>query len=124
MSVAFTRVWVRVLWFFEIPKKSRTVDVDVYGSSINDETTNSSDNNNGDDTALQARRKTKLLRLSLRGATEEQTNTAIEKSIVVFCLLSDKDVFEHLAKRLLNGRSVSDDAERAMVSLLKAECGY
>jgi cullin 3 len=48
---------------------------------------------------------------------------------VVFRYLSDKDVFEsfykqHLAKRLLGNRSVSEDAERTMVSLLKAECGY
>ena len=70
-----------------------------------------------------------LLRVSLRGATEEQVNVELQKAIVVFRYLSDKDVFEsfykqHLAKRLLGNRSVSDDAERSMVSLLKAECGY
>lgn len=41
----------------------------------------------------------------------------------------EKDVFEryykgHLAKRLLHGRSVSDDAERGMLAKLKVECGY
>jgi len=70
-----------------------------------------------------------LLRNGLRGSTEEQVNEELQKAIVVFRYLSDKDVFEsfykqHLAKRLLSGRSVSDDAEKAMVSLLKAECGY
>mmetsp|Transcript_12084 Transcript_12084/g.34989 ORF Transcript_12084/g.34989 Transcript_12084/m.34989 type:complete len:772 (+) Transcript_12084:120-2435(+) len=70
-----------------------------------------------------------LLRVSLRGATEEQVSQHLQQAIVVFRYLSDKDVFEsfykqHLAKRLLSGKSVSDDAERAMVSLLKAECGY
>ncbi|KAG5220034.1 Cullin [Salix suchowensis] len=30
----------------------------------------------------------------------------------------------HLAKRLLHGRSVSDDAERGMLAKLKVECGY
>lgn len=70
-----------------------------------------------------------LLRTGLRGATEEQVTQELQKAIVVFRYLSDKDVFEsfykqHLAKRLLGGRSVSDDAERAMVSQLKAECGY
>jgi len=70
-----------------------------------------------------------LLRVSLRGATEEQVNAELQKAIVVFRYLSDKDVFEsfykqHLAKRLLGNRSVSDDAERSMVSMLKAECGY
>ena len=70
-----------------------------------------------------------LLRVGLRGATEEQITQELQKVIVVFRYLSDKDVFEsfykqHLAKRLLGARSVSDDAERAMVSQLKAECGY
>ena len=31
---------------------------------------------------------------------------------------------QHLAKRLLSGRSVSEDSERAMITKLKAECGY
>jgi cullin 3 len=70
-----------------------------------------------------------LLRVGLRGATEEQITFELQKVIIVFRYLADKDVFEsfykqHLAKRLLGGRSVSDDAERAMVSQLKAECGY
>jgi len=70
-----------------------------------------------------------LLRVGLRGATEEQITQELNKIIIVFRYLSDKDIFEsfykqHLAKRLLMGRSVSDDAERAMVSQLKAECGY
>jgi cullin 3 len=70
-----------------------------------------------------------LLRVGLRGATEEQITQELHNVIVVFRYLSDKDVFEsfykqHLAKRLLGARSVSDDAERAMVSQLKAECGY
>jgi len=70
-----------------------------------------------------------LLRVGLRGATEDQITQALNKIIIVFRYLSDKDIFEsfykqHLAKRLLMGRSVSDDAERAMVSQLKAECGY
>jgi cullin 3 len=70
-----------------------------------------------------------LLRVGLRGATEDQVTQELNRVIIVFRYLSDKDVFEsfykqHLAKRLLGGRSVSDDAERAMVSQLKAECGY
>ncbi len=70
-----------------------------------------------------------LLRVGLRGATEDQITQELNKIIIVFRYLSDKDIFEsfykqHLAKRLLMGRSVSDDAERAMVSQLKAECGY
>ena len=70
-----------------------------------------------------------LLRTGLRGASETQVKEELQKVIVVFRYLSDKDVFEafykqHLAKRLLANRSVSDEAERAMVSELKAECGF
>lgn len=70
-----------------------------------------------------------LLRIGLKGATEAQVKDELQKVIVVFRYLSDKDVFEafykqHLAKRLLANRSVSDEAERAMVSELKAECGF
>ena len=48
---------------------------------------------------------------------------------MLFRYLQEKDVFEkyykqHLAKRLLGGRSVSDDAERSMIAKLKHECGY
>lgn len=47
----------------------------------------------------------------------------------MFRYITEKDAFEryyknHLAKRLLFGRSVSDDAERAMLAKLKVECGY
>lgn len=47
----------------------------------------------------------------------------------MFRYITDKDVFEryykaHLAKRLLNNRSVSDDAERGMLAKLKIECGF
>lgn len=70
-----------------------------------------------------------LLRTGLKGATEAQVTAELHKVILIFRYLSDKDVFEsyykqHLAKRLLNNKSVSDEAERAMVSQLKAECGY
>jgi cullin 3 len=53
----------------------------------------------------------------------------LEKTITVFRYITEKDVFEryykgHLAKRLLLGRSVSDDAERGMLGKLKIECGF
>ena len=53
----------------------------------------------------------------------------LDKTITVFRYITEKDVFEryykgHLAKRLLLGRSVSDDAERGMLAKLKVECGY
>jgi len=53
----------------------------------------------------------------------------LDKTITVFRYITEKDVFEryykgHLAKRLLLGRSVSDDAERGMLAKLKIECGF
>lgn len=48
--------------------------------------------------------------------------------MVMFRFLQEKDVFEryykqHLAKRLLLNKSVSDDWEKNMISKLKTECG-
>lgn len=48
----------------------------------------------------------------------------LDKTITLFRFLTDKDKFEryyknHLGKRLITGRSVSDDAERGMVAKLK-----
>lgn len=61
--------------------------------------------------------------------TEEETEQVLDKTIAIFRFVQEKDVFEryykqHLAKRLLHGRSVSDDAEKQMISKLKIECGY
>jgi hypothetical protein len=48
----------------------------------------------------------------------------LDKVVMLFRYLQEKDVFEkyykqHLAKRLLGGRSVSDDVERSMIAKLK-----
>ena len=53
----------------------------------------------------------------------------LDKTVTVFRYITEKDAFEryyknHLAKRLLFGRSVSDDAEHGMLAKLKIECGY
>jgi cullin 3 len=72
-----------------------------------------------------------LLRTGLKGYTESQSlmEEELKKVILVFRYLQDKDVFElyykqFLAKRLLQNKSISEEAEKAMVSQLKAECGY
>eukprot|EP00494_Astrolonche_serrata_P005237 UN05253 len=49
--------------------------------------------------------------------------------MMLFRYLQEKDVFEkyykqHLAKRLLSGKTSSDEAERNMLVKLKTECGY
>lgn len=60
--------------------------------------------------------------------TEQEIETILDKTMVLFRYLLEKDVFEryyktHLAKRLLLGKSVSDDSEKNMISKLKTECG-
>lgn len=64
------------------------------------------------------------LKKGLKGKSEEEVDVVLDKTITLFRFLTDKDVFEryyknHLSKRLINGRSVSDDAERGMVAKLK-----
>ncbi|PWY97688.1 Cullin-domain-containing protein [Testicularia cyperi] len=69
------------------------------------------------------------LKKGLKGKTEAEIDDVLVKTISVFRFLHEKDIFEryykqHLAKRLLQGRSVSDDAERGMMAKLKVECGH
>jgi cullin 1 len=57
-----------------------------------------------------------------------QMQVQLEKIISIFYYLPDKDTFaeiyrNQLAKRLLNRRSASMDAEKQMISLLKQQCG-
>lgn len=70
-----------------------------------------------------------LFRSGLKTMSDTYVDKIIQNIIIIFRYLSDKDVFEsyyrrHLAKRLLTGRSFSDELEREMVSQLKVECGY
>ncbi|XP_076634307.1 cullin 3 isoform X1 [Colletes latitarsis] len=60
--------------------------------------------------------------------TEQEIEGILDKTMVLFRFLQEKDVFEryykqHLAKRLLLNKSVSDDSEKNMISKLKTECG-
>eukprot|EP01101_Sappina_pedata_P006463 TRINITY_DN3204_c0_g1_i1.p1 TRINITY_DN3204_c0_g1~~TRINITY_DN3204_c0_g1_i1.p1 ORF type:complete len:755 (-),score=227.71 TRINITY_DN3204_c0_g1_i1:56-2320(-) len=69
------------------------------------------------------------LRRGSKEMTEEEIEIVLDKVIILFRFVQDKDVFEkyykhHLAKRLLLGRSISEDAERSVISKLKTECGY
>jgi cullin 3 len=68
------------------------------------------------------------LKSGLRGVTEEDAEQQLERVIVIFRFLADKDVFEnfyrnHLAKRLLASKSVSDEIEKIMIAKLKLTCG-
>lgn len=56
--------------------------------------------------------------------TEQEIEAILDKTMVLFRFLQEKDVFEryykqHLAKRLLLNKSVSDDSEKNMISKLK-----
>ncbi|KAI0250273.1 Cullin-domain-containing protein [Lactifluus subvellereus] len=69
------------------------------------------------------------LKKGLKGKTDAEVEVILDKTITLFRFITEKDVFEryykaHLAKRLLLGRSVSDDAERGMLAKLKVECGF
>ncbi|KAG9137444.1 hypothetical protein Leryth_019871 [Lithospermum erythrorhizon] len=69
------------------------------------------------------------LRKGLKGVSEEDLETLLDKVMMLFRYLQEKDVFEkyykqHLAKRLLSGKTMSDDAERSLIVKLKTECGY
>lgn len=70
-----------------------------------------------------------LLRSGLNSASDADVENKLEKVIVIFKYLHNKDVFECfyknlLSKRLLAGKIVSDEVEKTMISKLKAECGY
>lgn len=69
------------------------------------------------------------LKKGAKSKSEEEIDAALEKTIILFRFLADKDKFEryyknHLARRLLYQRSASDDAERGMVAKLKVEMGF
>jgi len=71
-----------------------------------------------------------MFRKGLKGMSSDvEIDTSLEQVVTIFRFLQDKDVFEafykqHLARRLLNGRSLSDEAEKTMISKLKSECGH
>ncbi|NWT39533.1 CUL3 protein, partial [Chroicocephalus maculipennis] len=72
--------------------------------------------------------KVKTRILFLLQLTEQEVETILDKAMVLFRFMQEKDVFEryykqHLARRLLTNKSVSDDSEKNMISKLKTECG-
>lgn len=60
--------------------------------------------------------------------TETEISQKVDRVVVVFRYLQDKDIFENfykdqLAKRLLSHKSVSEDAETSIIRKFKSECG-
>ncbi|KAI8901079.1 Cullin-domain-containing protein [Globomyces pollinis-pini] len=69
------------------------------------------------------------LRQQSKGKLEEEFDTLSDKAIAIFRFLKEKDMFEryykqHLSKRLLYVKNISEDAEKTMIGKLKLECGY
>ncbi|KAI8821887.1 Cullin [Fimicolochytrium jonesii] len=69
------------------------------------------------------------LKKGLKGKSEEEVDALLDRTVTIFRFVQEKDIFEryykqHLAKRLLFGKSISEDVEKNMISKLKTECGY
>jgi len=68
------------------------------------------------------------LKKGLKGANDTEADEVLNKAMVMFRFLSEKDVFEryyksHLARRLLKQKSLSDESEKSMIRKLRTECG-
>ena len=68
------------------------------------------------------------LRSGNKGTTDEELEEVLDKTMTLFRYIDGKDMFEafykkDLSKRLLLDKSSSVDAEKSMISKLKAECG-
>lgn len=68
------------------------------------------------------------LKKGVKGLSDAEVESVLDKSMILFRFLQEKDAFEeyykrHLARRLLNQKSASDDSEKMMISKLKSECG-
>ncbi|KAI0292249.1 Cullin-4B [Multifurca ochricompacta] len=75
---------------------------------------------------MTARHIDKLMRKGQGSASDDSFNEELDAALALYRFTADKDVFRAfyhraLAKRLLLGRSASDDAEKAMLKKLKEE---
>ncbi|KAJ7263792.1 ubiquitin-protein ligase [Mycena rebaudengoi] len=70
-----------------------------------------------------------LLRKNNKMAEEEDLEGALNRVMILFKYLEDKDVFQtfyttKLSKRLIHGVSASDESEASMITKLKEACGF
>ncbi|GAV27126.1 hypothetical protein PMKS-000587 [Pichia membranifaciens] len=68
------------------------------------------------------------IKKSLKNKSSDEVERVFNDSILIFKFIKDKDIFEkyyknHLAKRLLNQKSISTELELQMISKLKTEAG-
>ncbi|KAJ7263867.1 Cullin [Mycena rebaudengoi] len=78
---------------------------------------------------LIARYTDMLLRKNNKMAEEEDLEGALNRVMILFKYLEDKDVFQtfyttKLSKRLIHGVSASDENEASMITKLKEACGF
>ncbi|KZT27401.1 Cullin-domain-containing protein [Neolentinus lepideus HHB14362 ss-1] len=78
---------------------------------------------------LLAKHADALLRKNNKMAEEEDLESALNRVMVLFKYIEDKDVFQtfyttKLSKRLIHGVSASDEAEASMITKLKDACGF
>lgn len=69
------------------------------------------------------------LQKAAKGVTEPELDAALDKAMVMFMYLQEKDVFEryyrrHLAHRLISQRAFLENSEKNMVFRLKTVCGF
>merc|ERR1712093_656508 len=68
------------------------------------------------------------LKKGLKGKSEDEMMQLVNRVVALFAHLKDKDIFldfykKALSRRLLNKLSVNNDAEDAIITKLKVECG-
>ncbi|KAG8931290.1 hypothetical protein FRC03_005689 [Tulasnella sp. 419] len=78
---------------------------------------------------LLAKHADALLRKNNKVGEETDLEDALNKVMVLFKYIEDKDVFQtfyttKLSKRLIHGVSASDEAEASMIAKLKEACGF
>jgi len=68
------------------------------------------------------------MKKGIKGKTEMEIDTVLEKAIILLRYVHDKDLFEryykkHLCRRLLMNKSISNEVEKQMISKMKIELG-
>ncbi|KAF1942558.1 Cullin-domain-containing protein [Clathrospora elynae] len=68
------------------------------------------------------------MKKGIKGKTEMEIDTVLDKAIILLRYVQDKDLFEryykkHLCRRLLMNKSISNEVEKQMISKMKIELG-
>jgi cullin 3 len=68
------------------------------------------------------------MKKGIKGKTEVEIDTVLDKAIILLRYVLDKDLFEryykkHLCRRLLMNKSISNEVEKQMISKMKIELG-